>query len=143
MTPRQLIIGKMYNYIVSKEVQAMYWHILALHLRTTGPCNPRLTIIIFLELQPYELSCLNSNKYNWSQSLHYWKLGLCRVFLHSAKGHKHSAKTLPSVALGKVRSAKFYSAKGLCRAFFLVPLGKIIKFFAECCFRRSAKNFYR
>jgi len=39
----------------------------------------------------------------------------------------HSAKALPSVALGKVRSAKFFSAKGLCRVLFIGALGKIKK----------------
>ena len=32
---------------------------------------------------------------------------------------------LPSVAFGKVRSAKFFSAKGLCRVLFIGALGKI------------------
>ena len=47
-------------------------------------------------------------------------------FLHSAKSSLHSAKALPSVALGKVRSAKIFSAKGLCRVLFIGALGKII-----------------
>ena len=71
---------------------------------------------------------------------HYWRPRLCRVFLHSAKSPLHSAKALPSVALGKVRSAKFFSAKGLCRVLFIRVLGKII-FFAECLGRHSAKYF--
>ena len=47
------------------------------------------------------------------------------MFLHSAKSPLHSAKALPSVALGKVRSANFFSAKGLCRVLFIGALGKI------------------
>jgi len=72
------------------------------------------------------------------------------VFLHSA-------------ALGKVRSAKFFSAKGLCRVLFIGALGKIKKncqvlgtalgkifssvvapavngYFAECPTQHSAKK---
>ena len=60
-------------------------------------------------------------------STHYWRPRLCRVFLHSAKSPLHSAKALPSVALGKVRSAKFFSANGLCRVLFIRALGKIKK----------------
>ena len=81
---------------------------------------------------------------------HYWRPRLCRVFLHSA-------------ALGKVRSAKFFSAKGLCRVLFIGALGKIKKncrvlraalgkifsavaapavngYFAECPTQHSAKK---
>ena len=72
---------------------------------------------------------------------HYWRPRLCRVFLHSAKSHLHSAKALPSVALGKVRSAKIFSAKGLCRVLFIRALGKIKNNFAECLGRHSAKYF--
>jgi len=87
------------------------------------------------------------------------------VFLHSAKSHLHSAKALPSVALGKVRSAKFFSANGLCRVLFIGTLGKIKKklpsawggtrqnifgrcapavngYFAECPAEHSAKKNY-
>ena len=94
---------------------------------------------------------------------HYWRPRLCRVFLHSAKSHLHSAKALPSVALGKVRSAKIFSAKGLCRVLFIGALGKIKKicrvlgaalgkifstvaapavngYFAECPTQHSAKK---
>ena len=78
--------------------------------------------------------CRQSNK-------HYWRPRLCRVFLHSAKSPLHSAKALPSVALGKVRSAKFFSAKGLCRVLFIRALGKIKIFFAECLERHSTKYF--
>ena len=63
--------------------------------------------------------------------IHYWRPRLCRVFLHSAKSPLHSAKALPSVALGKVRSAKFFSAKGLCRVLFIGALGKIKKQFCR------------
>ena len=73
--------------------------------------------------------------------MHYWRPRLCRVFLHSVKSPLHSAKTLPSVALGKVRSAKFFSAKGLCRVLFIGALGKIKNNFAECLGRHSAKYF--
>ena len=73
---------------------------------------------------------------------HYWRPRLCRVFLHSAKSPLHSAKTLLSVALGKVRSAKFFSAKGLCRVLFIGALGKIKNNFAECLGRHSAKYFW-
>ena len=95
--------------------------------------------------------------------IHHWRPRLCRVFLHSAKSHLHSAKALPSVALGKVRSAKFFSAKGLCRMLFIRALGKIKKklpsawgdtrqnisavvapavngYFAECPTQHSAKK---
>ena len=61
------------------------------------------------------------------ENIHYWRPRLCRVFLHSAKSPLHSAKALPSVALGKVRSANFFSAKGLCRVLFIRALGKIKK----------------
>ena len=74
-------------------------------------------------------------------STHYWRPRLCRVFLHSAKSPLHSAKALPSVALGKVRSAKIFSAKGLCRVLFIGALGKIKNNFAECLRRHSAKYF--
>ena len=73
--------------------------------------------------------------------MHYWRLWLCRVFLHSTKSPLHSVKALPSVALGKVRSAKFFSAKGLCRVLFIGALGKIKNNFAECLGRHSAKYF--
>ena len=66
-------------------------------------------------------SCWEGRRY-----VHYWRPRLCRVFLHSAKSHLHSAKALPSVALGKVR-AKFFSTKGLCRVLFIGALGKIKK----------------
>ena len=68
---------------------------------------------------------------------HYWRPRL----LHSAKSHLHSAKALLSVALGKVCSAKFFSAKGLCRVLLIGPLGKIKNNFAECLGRHSAKYF--
>jgi hypothetical protein len=61
------------------------------------------------------------------------------VFLHSAKSLLHSAKALPSVALGKVHSATYLSAKGLCRVLFIGALGKIFLYFAECQARHSAK----
>jgi hypothetical protein len=38
---------------------------------------------------------------------------------HSAKTFLHSAKALPSVTLGKEHTAKFTSAKALCRVFFI------------------------
>ena len=92
--------------------------------------------------------------------------GRGRVFLHSAKSPLHSAKALPSVALGKVRSAKIFLAKGLCRVLFIRTLGKIIFFyrvlgaalgkifsavaapavngyFAECPTQHSAKFFFK
>ena len=59
------------------------------------------------------------------------------------------AAALPSVftlgkepfALGKVRSAKIFSAKDLCRVLFIGALGKIKNNFAECLGRHSAKYF--
>ena len=65
--------------------------------------------------------------YKLIYNIHYWRSRLYRVFLHSAKSPLHSAKALPSVALGKVRSANFFSAKGLCRVFFIGALRKIKK----------------
>ena len=98
--------------------------------------------------------------------IHYWRPRLCRVFLHSAKSPLHSAKALPSVALGKVRSAKFFSTKGLCRVLFIRALGKIKKnyrvlgaalgkifsavaapavngYFAKCPTQHSANFFFK
>jgi hypothetical protein len=40
-------------------------------------------------------------------------------------------RTLPSVALGKVHSATYLSAKGLCRVLFIGALGKIFLYFVE------------
>ena len=56
---------------------------------------------------------------------------MCNVFIYALL----EAAALPSVftlgkepfAFGKVRSAKFFSAKGLCRVLFIGALGKIKK----------------
>ena len=51
----------------------------------------------------------------------------CRI--HSAKALLHSAKSLPSVALGKPHSVKKVTAKAPLPSVFFRALGKV---FAEC-----------
>ena len=70
---------------------------------------------------------------------HYRKQLLCRVPAALAKALLHSAKALPSAALGKGPSAKFLSSKGSLPSAFYRTLGKG---FAECLRRLSAKKSY-
>jgi len=104
----------------------------------SGPIKSQNELILFTYLK---VLLLGQRHISCPCCDHYWRPRLCRVFLHSAKSPLHSAKTLLSVALGKVRSAKFFSAKGLCRVLFIGALGKIKNNFAECLGRHSAKYF--
>jgi len=59
---------------------------------------------------------------------------------HSVKALLHSAKLLPSAALGKDHSANFSSVKGSLPSAFCRALGKD---FAECLWEPSAKKSCR